>query len=152
MSKKQIKKNPLLLTEEDIANRDSKRRARIHEAKNWKRGTRNKKKKRVIWSEGPYEVSLHKPGEEAFLKGNRRNRYDMLPVVTKNGVAMDNATFGIIFGELIDSKPKRKVGSLLAALLVRSAFLADHRKTRQGWRYLPNPITVRRLSKKLPLL
>jgi hypothetical protein len=135
-----------------------KSRARIREAKGWKRGTKKLPLEHSIWESSRCKVFLRKPGKEAFWKApKQRNRHDMSPDIVftfrKNEIRPKPASFTKIFGELF--KVRKSNGSharLLGALLVRSAFMADHIKTRAGWRYRPHLPSVRAIAKDIPRL
>jgi hypothetical protein len=129
----------LTLSSHAIMESSTRRLERVAEAISWpSSGDQEKRTPHVIWSDGEFEVALRKPGKEAAPGYRRPNPNDMLPIVSHNHVAAKNASFTDVFGELIACRPRPDLGRLLGALLVRSAYMADHRKeTHGGWRYYP---------------
>jgi hypothetical protein len=91
----------------------------------------------------PYRICLGKPGKEAAPDYPKRNENDMLPSVILNGQRLRiTPSFTDIFNELqVLGLAKRGADALelIAALMVRGAFMVDHKEVREGqWRYSPS--------------
>jgi hypothetical protein len=140
----------LALSEKWSKQLDLRRRQRINEAVSWEPGKR-KPRGYPVWSKGEFVIKLQKPGKEATRKGERKNRYDMLPVVFEAGErATKNASFKDLFIALYQRRPTRQAGRLLGALLVRSAYMEDHIEARKGkWRYDPNLAVISRIRRDI---
>jgi hypothetical protein len=91
-----------------------------------------------IWSNGEYSVKFGKFGKEYYREGDKRNVNDMAPTIFRNDVICEyDASFRAIFRL---SENLKKVGDkrslvVLGCLFVRNAFLVDHYKTENGYRY-----------------
>lgn len=142
-----------------------KRLASVEEAISWPSGPdADHKEPTMIFSRGRYTVRLSKPGKEASpdydratykdkSKGNNPN--DMRPEIAIDGKVIEkNATFTDIFGELFKLHEASQEGiELMACLLARNAFMADHVEIKQGvWRYSPSQDAIAKLNKTIPLL
>lgn len=139
------------LTDEDTKTKcvKPKKFELIEEAISWpKGGDQNSRLYTTIYEHDEFTVRLAKPGKEAAPDYNRctykdkttgNNPNDMRPELTRNGELIEmNATFGDIFDEFIQIHAQSPESiDLLAYLLGRNAYLADHRKTTRGWRYFP---------------
>lgn len=154
---------PKQLTPPKVAGK--KRLASVEEAISWPSGVDvEHKTPTVIFSRGRYTVRLAKPGKEAApnyfrvtykdkTKGNNPN--DMRPEIAVDGIIMEkNATFTDIFGELFKLHQASQEGiELMACLLARNAFMADHVEIESGiWRYNPPKDFLTKLEKTIPLL
>ena len=96
-----------------------------------------------VWENGDYSVKFGKFGKEYYREGVKRNINDMAPTIFKNDVVCEyDASFRAIFRLSEDLKNKGDEESLLilGCLFVRNAFLVDHTKTANGFRYvIPQP-------------
>lgn len=142
-----------------------KRMASVEEAISWPSGTDVAHKvPTIIFSRGRYTVRLSKPGKEAAPDYNRvtykdktkgNNPNDMRPEIAVDGKTIEkNATFTDIFGELFKLHQASREGiELMACLLARNAFMADHLQVAPGiWRYTPPEEYLIKLGKTIPLL
>lgn len=140
-----------------------KRMASVVEAIGWPTGSDvDHKLPTVIFTAGEYEVRLSKPGKEAApgyeyakhkdgTKG--RNPNDMRPEITVRGALIEkNASFRDIFEELQKIHLQSVDGiRLLAILLARSAYMADHVEVRPGiLRYHPPVELIHELKGLIP--
>lgn len=99
---------------------------------------RFKDKAGVAW-----EISLTKPGKEAFRE-NRRNINDMFPRVTQDGkyVDYDPLFAGIweVFEDISKLKNGEKALELIARYLAASAYMISHKEMKYGvWRISDEP-------------
>jgi len=141
----------------------AKRLASINEAASWPRGRdADNKISTIIFKSAEYEVRLSKPGKEAGPEYDRahyqdghygNNPNDMRPEITyKNALIEKNATFTDIFVELQKIHLQSIEGiRILACLLARSAYMADHVEITPGiWRYQPPKDAIERLTSLIP--
>ncbi len=107
----------------------------------------------VVYSHGPYEVCLAKPGKESLRVGDSHNPHDMLPCVRCSGRVLDYApTFRDIFNvlqRLALSHPEAL--EVIACLFVRGAFMLDHkRRERSSWRFAPPREVIDEVEARTP--
>jgi hypothetical protein len=155
----------LMLSENDVKSKiaAAKRLETIAEAIGWPAGkSQDARLSTSIFDNGVYVVRLSKPGKEAepdyqrcrYKNGNYGNNpNDMRPEIVFEGKLIEkNASFTDIFEEiqkihLVDPDGVK----LLACLLGRSAYLADHKQISPGvWRYQPPFVVVDRLKRLIP--
>jgi hypothetical protein len=105
-----------------------------------------------VWNGNGYEVGLGKPGKEAITTRSRVNKNDMWPYVRSDaGVISKDATFRMIFKELEHMHNKSRYAlELLACLLVRDAYLLDHKEVDGKIIYSPPQAIVDEISKDIP--
>lgn len=153
------------LTKEDVSSKRAglRRLSIINEAITWPKGPDQEHKvPTTLFSSGLYVVRLSKPGKEAApeydnarykdgIKGNNPN--DMRPEIVINGKLLEkNATFVDVFEELQKIHLTSPEGiRLVACLLGRSAYMADHVEMSPGkWRYSPPTELLDRLKILIP--
>lgn len=93
----------------------------------------------TIWEEGNYAVKFGKYGKEYYREGEKRNVNDMAPTIFKNGQVCEfDASFRAIFrlSESLKNKGDETSLIILGCLFIRNAFLVDHTKTTNGYRYV----------------
>lgn len=135
-----------------------KRLNRIKEAMTWPVGTFKNKAYTNYFNLGEYEIKLGKPGKESQDSYNgTKNPHDMRPEIFKGGENQNlAATFGNVIRDLEDvAKKERYCVELLAALMFRSAFLLDHKETRDDggniiYRYTPNQEVLDYITERIP--
>jgi len=155
----------IFLTKDDTkkAIATEKRLASIKEAISWpSSGDLENKYRTKIFQLDEFEVYLSKPGKEAAAdymsakyKDNRRgnNPNDMRPEIVINGSLKEkNASFVNIFEELQKIHLLSIDGvRLIACLLTRSAYMADHIEVQPGvFRYYPQQDLLNRLKVLIP--
>lgn len=92
-----------------------------------------------IWEDGDYSVQFGKYGKEYYREGDKRNVNDMAPTIFQNDEICEyDASFRAIFRLSENLKNDGDTNSLLilGCLFVRNAFLVDHHKTENGYRYV----------------
>ncbi len=154
--------NNLTLKNDAIIAGRQKKLVRVSEAIAWEGGSQDERVKYVIWQEDEYKVSLNKPGKEAAPDYNRcrykdgrsgNNPNDMFPMVKKGGEQSKSISFAEVFRNLLVFMDNKRAGEIFGALLVRSAFMADHIQDREGnWRYLPPKDALSELEKLFPVM
>jgi hypothetical protein len=123
------------------------RLAQIDEAKAWPSGASFETRVftevstfPATYSRGePLSVRLGKPGKEAFRTKNP-NPLDMTPAVFRGELNLNvTPTFELQWGALEQAARSDPLGAeLIGSLLVRAAFVLDHREVGPGiWRYQP---------------
>jgi len=157
----------LTLSKEDTTPKvaGTKRLASVKEAISWPSGPDvEHKEPTVVFTNDRYSVHLAKPGKEAAPEymnakykdgklGNNPN--DMRPEITIDGKRIDrNASFRDVFEGLQTlMHASEEAGELIACLLARSAFMADHKEISPGiWRYAPSPAAIKELSDRVPII
>lgn len=92
-----------------------------------------------IWENGEYSVKFGKYGKEYYREGDKRNVNDMSPTIFHNDEVCDyDASFRAIFrlSENLKNDGDTKSLLILGCLFIRNAFLVDHHKTEEGYRYV----------------
>lgn len=98
-----------------------------------------------IYKMGNYSIGVGKPGKEVFsstikyqsgIKSNNPN--DMTPRIFLNKELVSyDGSFEAIFKEFVRLHESEEALQILGSLLFRNAFLLDHKKINNKWRYQP---------------
>lgn len=155
----------IFLSENDTKKKlaTDKRLASVREAIDWPRGTDvDNKVRTVVFGRDNYQICLSKPGKEAapdytsarYKDGRRGNNpNDMRPEILADGLRIEkNASFRDVFEELQKIHLQSIDGiRILACLLARSAYMADHVEIQPGvFRYFPQSELLSKLKELIP--
>ena len=131
----------------------SRRDQAIQEAISWARGTQEERVFHTVYSSGPYEVRLGKPGKEAKRKGTAENPNDMLPTIFLDGSRLDKylPDFTEILKTLAGFRNADYGLRLLGCVLYRAAYMLDHKELApRSWRLVPPPDVMTEVERRLP--
>lgn len=91
-----------------------------------------------VWNSGDYSVKFGKFGKEYYRSWTKQNVNDMVPTIFKDNVKCEfDASFRFIFrlSENLKKAGDRNSLVILGCLFVRNAFLVDHSKVGNVYRY-----------------
>ncbi|MFX1486395.1 MAG: hypothetical protein ACFFBS_04785 [Promethearchaeota archaeon] len=140
-----------------------RRKQSIEEAKSWPKGlSQSSKTYQNLYVIGENKVCLGKPGKEAAPDYKQcttkdgvqtNNPNDMFPVIFLGQNRLRRSlTFEDMFGLLLEMGKKSEFAlELMGSLLVRNAFMLDHKETEPGiWRLSPPTVVIDRIRMLVP--